>query len=342
MGEYIATKKLYQEANGYFNPRFLDKYNQRFIWITGARGTGKTFNVLADLIQKHIPFIYLRRTQDESDIQSNEITSSLTKVLIYCKVKYEYDNINKNIGLVKVDDKNLIYTCALSTFAKFRGFNFDDVQYIIYDEFIPEAHVRKIRAEGMALSNLYETVNRNRELEGLPAVRIIGLANSFNIANDVFVQYDLVKYAEKLIDPTMYREEVYIDDNTVLIILKHSPISKKKASTALYQVASDEYKQMAINNKFILNDFTYVQKRNLKPYRVMMQVGDLYVYKHKAERMYYVTFVKNNTKNIYTTSTADLDRLRRAERRLRSRYLDGYIYFDTYEAVALFEKYMDI
>ena len=37
---------------------------------------------------------------------------------------------------------------------------------IIFAEFIPEAHERLIKNEAAALFNFYETINRNRELDG--------------------------------------------------------------------------------------------------------------------------------------------------------------------------------
>lgn len=327
--------KLYDKDKGYFDAKSVIDAGYTFTFVTGARGIGKTYSVLKYLISLGKPFIYLRRTQDESDMQASILTSSLTKVLNDMSVKYKFGKLSKKIGVIDVYDTPLIYTCALSTFSTIRGVNFDEIKYIVYDEFIPEPHVRQFKAEGLALLNLYETVNRNRELEGGKAVQLIGLSNSLNIANDVFMQFDLVSDAERL---TNINDEIYTRDNILLIICKNSPISKAKANTSLYNI-SEEYSKMAIQNKFILNDFTYVKKRDLKAYNILFQVGDLYFYKHKSEYEWYVTFSKSTTKNIYSNTQADLERFRRAEYRYYAKYLDGYIYFDSYKAIALFEKY---
>lgn len=332
--------KIYDSKSGYFNAENVITSQFKFIFVTGARGTGKTFSTLLYLIKKNIktgkPFIYLRRTQDESDLQANENTSSITKVLKYLDLEYSFGKLSKKVGVIYVNEKPLIYTAGLRTFASIRGVNFDDVNEAIYDEFICEPHVPSFKAEGMALMNFYESVNRNRELEGDKPLKLICLSNSLNIANDTFMEFDLVTPAENL---TTSGDEIYIRNDILLIIMQDSPISRKKAQTSLYQNASEEYSAMAINNKFILNDFTYVKHRSLKEYRILFQVGDLYFYKHKNKYEYYCTFSKSITKKVYSSGVADLERFRRAEWKYYVKYLDGYVTFDTYKAIALFEKY---
>lgn len=331
----MKNLKLY-DKEGWFNAKDVINSGYAFIFCTGARGIGKTYSTLQYLINNRKPFIYLRRTQDEADLQANEGTSSITKVLNANKLEYRFTKLTKKVGCIIVEGIPLIYTCALSTFSSIRGINFDNVKYAVYDEFISEPHVRTFRAEGLALMNFYESVNRNRELEGDKPLVLIGLSNSLNIANDIFMEFDLVTEAEQL---TTSGIEVFTRNNTMLIILQESPISKKKASTTLYTNASEQYARMAISNKFILNDFTYVRKRNLKEYTIVLNVGDLYLYKHKTRNEYYCTFTKATTKRKYTTGLSDLERFKRAEWRYYARYLDGFITFDSYKAVALFEKY---
>ena len=327
--------KIYAK-NGYFNAKNIIEQPYQFIFVTGARGTGKTFSTLKYLIENRKPFILLRRTQDESDLQASPLTSSITKVLNYLKINYKFKKINKKVGCIYIDDKPMIYTCALSTFASIRGINFDDINYAVYDEFISEPHVRTFKAEGLALMNFYESVNRNRELEGKKALKLIGLSNSLNIANDIFMQFDLVTPAEQLIDK---HDEIYTRGSILLIVMQDSPISKQKADTVLYQNSGEEYAKMAIKNEFILNDFSYVKKLDIRAYTPHLIIGDLTIYKSKSKHEYYCSFSKGQCKRKYGTSISDLERLKRAEWRLYTRYLDGYMRFDSYKAVALFEKY---
>lgn len=330
---------LYQ-SDGWFNAAEVINDPAVFIFCTGARGTGKTYGVIKYLIENKHDFIYLRRTQDEADMQRVPELSSLTKVISDLKLDCRFTKMGKKIGVCQVSDPMQeycrIYCCGLSTFSTIRGVDFSHVNYIVYDEMIPEAHAHKIKLEGLALQNLYETVNRNRELEGQEPVKFIGLSNSLNIANDVFIEFDLVTAAEDILKTG---DEYIRIGNKLLIIMQRSPISQLKKDTALYTAGSDQFKDMAINNKFILNDFSYVKKRSVKEYFCVMQIGDLYIYEHKSNDEFYVTFTRGQTRNIYTSSSNDLKRLRREEWNLYCDYLDGYVKFENYRAVSLFEKY---
>lgn len=328
---------LYLKESGYFDINsILKNTKQKIIFCVGGRGIGKTFSSVQWMLKNKKKFILLRRTQSESDLQANPMTSSLTKILNSCGCNYKFARVSNKVGVVFIDDEPMIYTCALSTFASIRGINFDDVQYIIFDEFIKEPHVKAIKSEGIALLNLFESVNRNRIIEGIEEVTLLCLANSMDIANDTFMQFDLVSIAERMIETG---DEIYKTDDILLIIAQNSPISKKKQEGVLYRNAGEEYASMAIKNEFILNDFTYITKKNLRDYKIILNVGDLYLYKHKAYAEFYVTFTKGSTKKVYNASSADLERFRRAEWRYYLKYLDGYIYFENYKACALFEKY---
>ena len=329
---------LYQK-DGWFNAPEVVEDPAVFIFCTGARGTGKTYGVLKYLIEQGETFIYLRRTQEESDLQGKSDTSSIQKIIDDLHLDALYGKIAKKISLITTDSGANIFCCALSTFASVRGVNFSEVKYIVYDEMIPEAHAHRIKHEGMALMNLYETVNRNRELSGEDPVKFIGLSNSLNIANDIFIEFNLISPAEQMLSSG---EEIRRIGNKLLIIMQNSPISERKQKTALYQAASDDFIAMAIKNKFILNDFSYVRKRNLREYLPYIQIGDLYVYDHKSTDEFYVSFSRCETKEKYLSNTNDLRRLRREQWDLYCDYLDGYVRFENYNAVALFEKYFNI
>lgn len=310
-----------------------------FIFIAAARGTGKTYGTLRYFYEKHDPIIQLRRTQVEADLQSIPDGSSYKKVMDDLHVEFSIRKRGKYSILTDSNDFGFCFNMALSTFASVRGIDFSSIDYVFFDEFITEPHVKKIKNEGMALANFFESVNRNRELEGRKPLQMICAANAVNMANDTFMYFDLIRDAEEMVNTG---EEVRILGNKLLIIPRNSPISRKKKKTALYQAVNSEFLEMAINNKFILNDQTYVKKRPISEYRCIARIGVLYLYEHKSERTYYITQQKGITKNVYPDNYSGLEKARRALWRLVSRYLDGYIVFDSYESVVLFEKYFDI
>ena len=334
---------LYLE-NGYLDMAQIIESGYPFIFVPAARGTGKTYGALKYHLEHGNKILLIRRTQEEADLQANAETTSYKKIFTDLGIdEYKCISGNKTAGAVLANINEsmriLAYTGALSTFTKIRGVDFTDIDYIVFDEFIAEPHVKKIKAEGMALAQIYETVNRNRELEGRDPVQLLCLANSVNMANDCFMYFDLIRPAEEMLQND---EEVRILGNKLLIIPQHSPISELKSKTALYQAVNNEFSEMAIKNKFILNDFTYVRKRDLTEYRCLFKVGDLYCWKHKSMHEFYFTFSRGETKQIYSAGYADLTRFRRDRWRYAAYYLDGMIRFENYNCIALFEKYMDM
>ena len=332
--------QIYDTITGYFNAEEIIRSRFYFIFVTGARGTGKTFSTIKDLVIEKENFIFLRRTQNEADLQAGENKASdIAKVMRHTGSKYQFQQVHKNLSVCTYSGGK-IAIAALSTFASIRGLDFSEYDYIVYDEFITEPHVRALKAEGFALQNLYESVNRNRELEGKKPVKLICLSNSLNIANDIFISWDLIGPAEELTNAPD-EQMIYTRNDTLLIIMKNSPISAMKAETLLYKNASEEFSAMALQNKFILNDFTYVEPKNLKDYRPIFKVGNLYFYRHKSLTEFYVSFkhAEIPENRSYKASSADLQRFRRKETKYYAAYLDGLVRFESYKCIALFEKY---
>ena len=331
--------KLY-DKNGYLNMPAIINSGFPFIFLPAARGTGKTYGSLLYFVIEQEKIMLLRRTQKEADLQSNSDSTSYKDVMQDLGHTYK---CMKSEGIGRVVDMTAGYQAAvcaaLSTFASVRGMGYSDINHIVYDECIAEPHVKKIKNEGMAVANLYESVNRNRELKGQDPVQLLCMANSVNMNNDIFMYFDLIRHAEQMISDM---QEINIIGNKLLIIPQKSPISDKKSQTALYKAVNSEFSDMAIKNKFILNDFSYVQRRNLKEYQCQFCVGDLYVYKHKNKREYYVTYQKGKTKNIYGSGYAALEKFRRDKWRFVAHYYDGMIRFENYQCIALFEKYFDL
>ena len=124
-----------------------------FIFCTGARGVGKTYGALKYVIENEIPFIYLRRTLTETEfLAANESNNPFARL---------NEDTGENVGLCKsgkytteivrrVPDGNKLVPdgppvgmmLALSTISNLRGFNGEQYEIIVYDEFIPEPHAR--------------------------------------------------------------------------------------------------------------------------------------------------------------------------------------------------------
>lgn len=336
-------KKIPYDKNGYIDWKTLLKDRKEpFIFMTGGRGIGKSYGLLKYLIESGIRFLYLRRTEAEANIQRDRFSSQFAPILDDMGKLWSIKK-NAKIGLICVDngdgeEEEVAYIASMSTFHNLRGISMD-IEFIIYDEFVPEIHARKMAQEGIALSNVYETLNRNRELNGEKPLRLIGLSNSLNIANDIFITFNLVEWAEEC----MNGAEIKTDGIKCLMLPHDSPISKKKKETALYLATSKEYARMALENEFFQNDFSLIKKvKNLGEYRAFIQVGELSIYRHKSRPEIYCRIGKSTAKRRYESSMAELAKFRNVERRLLDLYWDMHAYFESYNALALFVKYFEI
>lgn len=323
-----------------------------YIFMVLARGTGKTFGALKYAVDSGSKFIYMRRTQTQADmIRTDEMSPfvSLDRELgddYLFRLKPVAKNVT-GIYRKKMNGENEEldlrgYIMALSTISNVRGFDTSDCSLLIYDEFIGEKHEKPIRNEGMAFMNALETIGRNRELKGLPPLKVICMANSNDLASPLFIELGLVRYAERMLRKGI--EALKIPDRDImLIIAKHSPISLKKAQTSLYRMAGDSaFTQMAIDNSFSLEFTEMVKSISLKEYRPLVQVGEICIYQHKSKLLYYVTDHVSGRPEKYGSSEIDLHRFAEHYYFLKISYFNRHIYFESFILQVLFEKYFKL
>lgn len=311
--------------SGYFDIEKLDTYNAPFSFVVGGRGVGKTYGALKYMLEKKKRFIYLRRTQTEIDLITQPSYNPFKPITEEVTTK----KLTKYTAGFYVKEECIGYSLALSTVSHIRGFDASDVEYIIYDEFIPEEHARPIKAEGEALLNCYETINRNRELNNLKAVKLWCFANANKLNNPIFLYLGLINTVVKMQDND---QAFYLDNKRGLLILllTQSPISIKKSETALYKLAHGTgFDTMAINNKLVSEGIALIGSRKLTEYVILCSIGEISIYKHKSKREYYVTSHKSGTAPVFTTSNADVIRFHKKYNWLLNAYLSGNIVFET-------------
>ena len=280
--------KLYT-ADGWVNWDYIESQGAVFNMIVGARGTGKTYGLMKKKVLEKKPFIYLRRLKTQLDQCAKGDGNPFKK-------------INTDLGMTITPyaaGSNVIFTdggrngnivaigMALSVVANMRGMDFSDMDTIIYDEAVGNTGEREVKDEFTVFLNFYETVNRNRELENLPPVKVYLLGNANKLSNPYYTGWHFMKTAIKMIrgDQMVWRSP---DGNRLMILLLHSPISERKRGTALYQNANDGFLQMALDNAF-RTDETIIRSEPLREYNHMVSIGDIGIYRHKSERRFYVS-----------------------------------------------------
>lgn len=349
--------KLYLD-NDYVNASELLDSPYPFIFGTGARGIGKTYGVLSQLVLRMDGsgrrFIYLRRTNSQIELllkpefnPYKSINADMDLDIIPAKISknssgFYHSTTNEDGEIIPVGDP-LGYIFALSTFFNMRSVDFSDVDVIFYDEFIPEGIERKLQGEGEAFLNLIETVGRNRELKGLPPLKVICMSNSNKLENALYMELHLVNKAVKMQEQGLELMELK-DRGILLVMFSESKISQKKKDTSLYVMTKDsDFYGMAVENQFTKDDQSLVKKRiNLNEYRPIVKItdkiGDMTILKHKSDVRYYVTMLPAGAcKHIYSKKEHDLDSFYAKYLYLWVQYKEKlHVYFDSYETELLF------
>jgi len=333
------NNKIYLPS-GYLNIRGILSYHCTFNFIVGGRAIGKTYGALETVLDDHIKFMLMRRTQAQADLINKAEFSPFKPVCDDRHIEITTASVSKYNAKFMLDDEVIGYTCALSTIANMRGFDASDVKLLIYDEFIPERHERPIKAEGAAVLNCYETLNRNRELKGKRPLTMLCLANAFDIANPIFLELGLVGIAEKM---KQQGRELYIDrERSILILLPDSrKIMNRKSDTVLYKLTEgSEFSRMALKNDFVYNPTDNIKSMSLKEFRPVVTIGEITIYKHKSKRLYYVSEHRTGDPPKFTTDEIGLKRyLKNYGLRFYRLYMQNCFRFENMLTKSLFEMY---
>lgn len=331
--------------NGYINFDYIVNPKYPFTFIIGGRGTGKTYGAIQYMLANDLPFMFMRRTQSQADLIEKPDFSPFTPVCNDNNYDVKIEQISKyNAGIYEADEEGnpgriLAYTCALSTMSNMRGFSASNLKAIVYDEFIPESHERPIKNEGAALLNAYETINRNRELQGESPVMLLCLSNSNTITSPVFIELKMIKIVASLIQ---HGQEVYRDPEKGLqiIYIMHSAISNQKSKTALYRLAGESaFSRMSLSNIFDDYDTSNVLSRPIREYRPLVSIGEITIYRHKTGGLYYVTGHKEGSPKEYQPTKTDLKSFITDYWYLPAARIRGKVCFETITDKIIFDKY---
>lgn len=338
-----------------------DRNNISFIVIIGKRQIGKTYNVLKLMLDSDKRFVLLRGVKTELDMLKRNVNSPFEKIKGYddgrivfrSETEYTASIARMDCDTIEDEDGNEIITetpvnigmaAALSSIGRIRGFNGDLYSDVVYDEFIPESHLLKVRNGGDAFINMYTTIAGNRELDGRKPLRVWLLANSNNLDNDVLQALQITDVVEKM--SLRGEESRMLKDRGIMVILPDSKqITDKRKKTALYRAIDPNSKvaKMAFENEFAYNDYSDVYACPLQEYKPLMRVGSSLVHLHKSDKTLYVTEnMRGKVNKNYSNSDFDKMRFTRDYPEIRSAYLKGRIVFQNMKIKNEFLHYIDL
>lgn len=309
--------------------------------IIGARGPGKTFSVLKHRIEdsaadetEQSKFIWLRDT--EAVVKKIAAGNSLTAPIEQKTPGFPHVELIKREGDYqfimnpKSDNwRNLGHLRALSTFHNARGVSYEDVIDITWDEFIPEEGTIIKKNQGAIFLNMYESVNRNRELEGKPPVRITFLSNAEDIYSDVLEDLGVSYILEEM---NLNGTKSYRDNDIWIELLDAAEFREKKKDTFIYRINKNQkFKDKALDNKFVYNKALIKRNVNLKGATGLLNLSNRYVLIQLPDGSLY--WKLGTWKNIITY---DMDNDQEAilyrllfNDKLRLQYIAGNMFFDS-------------
>ena len=265
-----------------------------FTFIVGGRGIGKTYDSIDRAITDYKrKFIYLRNTREQLQESCGAFGNPFKKWAtdhgrdIMMELERKHAVVNEWTGSGDNIEKEIIgFGANLSTFSNLRGVDLSDCEFGIFDEFIENKTLMFDQFD--AFNHMYETVNRNRELEGRDPFKVVLLSNAQRLGNPILRGFNLIPIIEAM---QKNGQRAYAN-GPIRIELPFSEVSEAKRNTALYQATKGtSFSSESLDNNFVNDSFTGVQKVNLQEFTPMFCIDDIYLYKHKSEVLYYACSV---------------------------------------------------
>ena len=228
----------------------MQSYNCLLNFILAGRGVGKTFGaitaVVKDFIKNGNQFIYVRRYKSEL----KTCVPSFFAQHIYHNIFPDHDLQVKN-GKFYVDGELAGYSVALSTSKILKSTGFPRVRTIIYDEFtITSGVLHYLAHEVEDMLDLIETTFRMND-NG----RVWFLGNATTTYNPYFNYWNLsTPYAGEF--------KLYKDGLILVNYVTNESFAEAKRQTRFGRlVDGTRWGDYAIDNKFLLDSESFVQKR---------------------------------------------------------------------------------
>ena len=281
MIEEINMEEL--DRSIFWSARRTLTHNKLINIIVGNRGGGKSYGAkqwcIDNFIKKGEQFGYVRRYKDDLKKPMEQFFKDIEWE--YPDYEFKIDGEKFMIRMKsdikqKWSEKDIAgYGFSLSTANNKKSIAYPNITTLVFDEFLLEqGNQRYLPNEPEKLLNLYETIARPGTNH--PRVVVFMLANAISITNPYFLYWNLQmpvkqdkngKYIWK--HPT---RPILVED-----VRNEKFIDKKRNTEFGALVEGTNYAEYSIENKFLLDDNSFIEKKG-----------------HKAR--YFFTFIYNGNK----------------------------------------------
>jgi len=336
-----------QDVNLYLDNHYLDmgaviSAPYPFIMVISGRGGGKTYGSLKYCLENHIKFLYLRRTKTILELITDARYQPFKRINADTgrDIVAEY---GRGIGSFKDNETGELigYAAALSTISNIRGFDGSDIDLIIWDEFIPEPGERLTFNQLTAFFNAVETVGRNRELEGRQPLKSLLLSNADLIYSDVIAGLGVGEQLYQMQQEGI--EQAEASPELLLIMPKLEAFRDNKADTALYRLtAGTAYADVALDNKFALEDRAQIRKADLRQLKPVAAISGLCFYKYKTGGKWYACSHLSGSPKQYETTTSDKKRFMREQGAIFRAHASRRLFYEDVDVQTRFRALLNI
>lgn len=299
--------------------------------VIGGRATGKTYGAICYALDHKQQFAFIRRTQTQIDLLSKPDLNPFQAVAFDRGIDLHTAPLSKQHSAIMLDTEQIGFMAALSTFSNMRGFSSDQTTLLVYDEFIPETHERAINNEDTVFFNMYETINRNRELKGRPALQALLLSNSNFLASPILLALGLADILPGMRDKGQ-TEYVNTSRGIALFNIWDSPISEQKRHTALYKATKgSSFAGMSLDNAFSLDDLRDIVARPLKGCKLLARLGKVFIYRQPNGLWYVSMHAAGKPKREYEITPEDVRRFKRENPNGYNRIMQRKIQYENFQ-----------
>ena len=239
--------------------------------IVGNRGGGKSYGAKKrgiDLfLKRREQFGYIRRYRDDLKKPMEQFFTDIMWEYPNHQFKVEGDKFY--IRIKPTDEKQKWteddvagYGFVLSTAANKKSISYPRVTTLIFDEFLIEkGNQRYLPNEPEKLLNLYETVARPGTNH--PRVILFMLANAISVTNPYFLYWNLRMPKQQ----DGHGKWIWKHPTRPILVedVKNAAFIDRKRKTEFGQlVAGTDYADYSIENKFLMDDYSFIEKKGQK------------------------------------------------------------------------------
>ncbi len=300
----------YEDLNDSYYHILADllKFHQCWCYVVWSkRGPGKTYSVLWLAYYSNFPIIYMKRTDKDVERILKEQKEINLDPSPYAPLKKQ-KNIRVAGSLIddgfgafyEADEEGqptgrlLAYVLSFNKVTTFKGNDFSEVEFIVFDEFIPQIGDRIKKSEGELLLDLYQTVSRDRIKKGRKPLKLILFANAEQISVPVTRELEIIDDMADL--NANGKTHLYIEERDILlhhITNEEVPITENEKQGIWKGMLGTAWHEKSFGGYFVHNDFSNVTSKSLKRSRPLLQIKYkthlYYIYLNEDKGFYYMT-----------------------------------------------------